>query len=56
LTKRTGKTDKDTAAAGGVDPRLVELVRFLARRAAERDFAKAVAAQKKQTDKNEARD
>jgi hypothetical protein len=56
LTKRTGNTDKDTAAAGGVDPRLVELVRFLAHRAAERDFAKAVATQKKQTDKNEARD
>ncbi|MGF1623021.1 MAG: hypothetical protein ACFCUR_20725 [Rhodomicrobiaceae bacterium] len=46
MTKRTGKTDKDTAAKGGIDPRLIELVRFLARRAAERDFAKAVNARK----------
>lgn len=35
-----------------VDPRIIEIVRFLARRAAEEDFAKAVAGMHNEADNN----
>lgn len=42
MTKRTGKADNGRKAldqqVGALDPRIVELVRFLARRAAEQDY------------------
>ncbi|MEM7620636.1 MAG: hypothetical protein AAF228_09260 [Pseudomonadota bacterium] len=49
MTKRTKNGDNDTvnklAESQDIDPRIIAIVRFLARRTAERDFAEAVAKQ-----------
>lgn len=56
LTDRTKNDDNQKAESPNettapLDPRIVEIVRFLARRAAEKDFAEAVARQ--ENNKNE---
>lgn len=38
MAKTRSTSSKTTAAADDLDPRLVDLVRYLARRAAERDY------------------
>jgi hypothetical protein len=38
MARTRGKPRKNTASTDDLDPRLVELVRYLARRSAERDY------------------